>query len=81
MIRIALREALSRHFQRTGEKVSYTVLSKRTGLSRATIESIATRCEYNTRLSTVEKLCRALRCQPGELLELTPPLENSSDED
>lgn len=61
------------YMARTGERLTYESLAKKTGLSRATLESIAARPEYNTRLSTVERLCRALSCQPGELLELQPP--------
>lgn len=57
--------------ERTGERMTYELLSARTGLSRATLESLASRPEYNTRLSTIEILCRVLSCQPGDLLVLT----------
>jgi len=50
--------------------MTYVMLAERTGIARATLESIASRPNYNTRLSTVEKLCRALHCQPGDLLGL-----------
>ena len=56
--------------RRTGERITYELLASRTGLSRATLESLASRESYNTRLSTIEKLCRALGCKPGDLLEL-----------
>jgi len=50
--------------------MTYELLAERTGLSRATLESLASRPSYNTRLSTIEKICKALGCQPGDLLEL-----------
>ncbi|MDQ8727389.1 helix-turn-helix domain-containing protein [Bradyrhizobium sp. LHD-71] len=50
--------------------MTYELLAKRTGLARATLESLASRHTYNTRLSTIEKLCIALECKPGDLLEL-----------
>ncbi len=56
--------------RRTGERMTYDLLAQRTGLSRATLESLASRDTYNTRLSTIEKVCRALGCEPGDLLEL-----------
>lgn len=69
------------HRRRTGERMTYELLAQRTGLSRATLESIASRDNYNTRLSTIERLCRALDCQPGDLLELTEEAEDGRTED
>jgi DNA-binding Xre family transcriptional regulator len=58
--------------QRTGERMTYALLAKRTGLSRPTIESLASRNGYNARLSTIERVCIALGCQPGDLLRVAP---------
>lgn len=57
--------------QRHGVRLTYDSLSAMTGISVATLQSLAARSGYNTRLSTVEKLCRALECSPGDLLELS----------
>jgi DNA-binding Xre family transcriptional regulator len=67
---VKLREAMEEFRRRTGERMTYEKLAERTGLSRATLESLATRDTYNTRLSTIERLCRVLGCLPGDLLEL-----------
>lgn len=72
MLRIRLREAMEAHRRRTGERMTYETLAARTGLSRATLESMASRPGYNATLATIEKLCRALGCQPGDLLVLEP---------
>jgi DNA-binding Xre family transcriptional regulator len=69
------------HRRRTGERMTYELLATRTGLSRATLESLATRESYNTRLSTIEKLCRVLGCTPGDLLELTQENKEEKRED
>ena len=61
------------HKARTGEHLTYQMLSKRTGLSRATLESMATRRGYNASLSTIERICVALHCSPGDLLALEAP--------
>ncbi|MEO1149922.1 MAG: helix-turn-helix transcriptional regulator [Pseudomonadota bacterium] len=58
--------------------MTYEVLAQKAGLSRATLESIASRKTYNTRLSTIDILCTALECHPGDLLTFTP--ENGSGE-
>ena len=71
MIRVNLRKAMETYRQRTGVRLTYASLARRTSISVETLQSIAVRPGYNTRLSTVEKLCRALECTPGELLEMT----------
>ena len=71
MIRVKLRKAMEAYRRRTGVRLTYSILSKRTAISVDTLQSIAARPEYNTRLSTIERLCRALECTPGELLEMT----------
>ena len=81
MLRVKLREAMEEHRRRTGERMTYELLAKRTGLSRATLESLATRHTYNTRLSTIEKLCIALGCKPGDLLDLAANDEGDRHED
>jgi DNA-binding Xre family transcriptional regulator len=70
VIVIRLREAMERYRERHGERVTYEILARRTGLARATIESMATRVAYNASLRTIAKLCQALDCSPGDLLEL-----------
>ncbi len=77
MLIIRLKEAMERHEVETGEKVTYQVLADRTGISVDTLQSIATRHAYNTTLSTVEKLCNALNCPPGQLLILESEEPNS----
>ncbi|WP_367619319.1 helix-turn-helix domain-containing protein [Paraburkholderia sp. SEWSISQ10-3 4] len=59
--------------KRSGQRLTYEAIAERTGISVATLQSLAARPEYNTRLSTVEKLCRVLECSPGDLLELRDP--------
>lgn len=70
MLRIKLREAMEAHRQRTGVRLTYESLASVSGLAISTIQSMAARPHYNTRLSTIEKLCIALGCLPGDLLEL-----------
>jgi putative transcriptional regulator len=71
MIRVKLREAMDAYRQRTGEKLTYELLAQQTGIALTTLQSLATRPEYNTRLSTIEKICVALKCSPGDLLEMS----------
>jgi DNA-binding Xre family transcriptional regulator len=63
--------------RRTGERMTYYNLAKKTGLARSTIESVATRKGYNASLATIDRLCWALGCQPGELLAYRNPGENA----
>jgi DNA-binding Xre family transcriptional regulator len=69
-MQVRLREAMDAYKRRTGQKVTYESLSDTTGISVATLQSLAARPGYNATLATIEKICRALRCQPGDLLQL-----------
>jgi putative transcriptional regulator len=70
MIRVRLRETMQTHAERSGRKMTYEALSAETGISVATLQSLGSRPGYNATLATVERVCRALGCTPGELLEL-----------
>ncbi len=58
--------------ERTGERLTYGDLAHRAGLSKATVETLGSRTTYNTTLATVDKLCGALGCGLGELLDYQP---------
>ena len=75
MIVVKVKEAMERYRYRTGQRLTYEKLAERTGLAKPTIVAIASRLDYNTTLATIEKLCRALECTPGDLLELLPDPE------
>ncbi|MDQ6869859.1 MAG: helix-turn-helix transcriptional regulator [Pseudomonadota bacterium] len=68
VIEVRLRAAMDRYRRRTGERITYEILAARTGLARSTLESIAARAQYNASLNTIDKICSALGCTPGELL-------------
>jgi putative transcriptional regulator len=79
MIRIRLKEAIDKLKADTGERVTYEQLAQDTGLSRATIESIASRSSYNASLKVIDTLCEVLRTTPGELLEYVPNSKTDKD--
>jgi len=78
MIKIRLKEAINKLKSETGERVTYEQLSHDTGLSRATIESIASRSSYNASLKVIDTLCASLRTTPAELLEYIPDHNNNN---
>ena len=71
VIVIKLREAIAVFEKRTGTTLSYAELAERTGLARATIEALGSRSNYNTTLTTIDKLCQTLECGLSDLLEYT----------
>jgi DNA-binding Xre family transcriptional regulator len=75
VIEVRLRETMEAYRRRTGKRMTYHTLAKQTGLARSTIESVATRKGYNASLATIDRLCGALGCQPGELLVYRDPRE------
>jgi DNA-binding Xre family transcriptional regulator len=51
--------------------MTYAILADEAGVSRSTIESMATRPGYNASLRTIARICGVLRCSPGELLDIS----------
>ena len=52
-----------------GKKVSLTELAARVDLTLANLSILKTNKARAIRFTTLEALCRELKCQPGELLE------------
>ena len=53
-------------------KMSLTELSARVGITLANLSILKTGKAKAIRFSTLEAICRALDCQPGEILEFRP---------
>lgn len=59
-----LAEALKRLRDDTG--LNQVEMARRLGISQPTLNRLET-ASQNTTLQTLERLCRALRCEPGDL--------------
>lgn len=57
----------------TEKKVTLNDLSARVGITLSNLSIIKNQKSKAIRLSTLEALCKALDCQPGELLEYVKP--------
>jgi putative transcriptional regulator len=53
-------------------QISLTELADRIGITLANLSVLKTNKARAIRFSTLEALCTALKCQPGELLEFVP---------
>jgi putative transcriptional regulator len=53
-------------------EVSLTQLADRIGITLANLSILKTNKARAIRFTTLEALCRELKCQPGELLEFVP---------
>ena len=56
-------------------KMSLTELSEKVGITMANMSILKTGKAKALKVSTLAKLCAALRCQPGDLLEYRPAAE------
>ena len=56
-------------------KISLTELSQRVGISIANLSNLKTNKARAIRFSTLDAICRELRCQPGDLLVQIDPSE------
>lgn len=57
-------------------KMSVTELSERVGITIANMSILKTGKAKALKLSTLNEICKALDCQPGDILEYTPDEEN-----
>ena len=58
-------------------KMSLTELAEKVGITVANMSVLKTGKARAVKVSTLAKLCAALDCQPGDLLEYRPPKEAS----
>lgn len=56
--------------RRTGERMTYKLLAERTGIAHGTLQIMGSQPGYNATIATLEKICRALGVDFGNLLEL-----------
>ena len=56
-------------------KMSVTELSEKVGITMANISILKNGKAKAVKLSAVDSICRALQCQPGDLLEYVPDEE------
>lgn len=60
-------------------KMSSGELAEKIGISQANLSILKTGKAKAIRFSTLEAICKALDCQPGDILEYTKGEEESSD--
>ena len=62
-------------------KMSLTELSDRVGVTMANLSVLKTGKAKAVRFSTLDAICRALNCQPGDILEYTQEDSDGTDEE
>ena len=62
-------------------KMSLNELSERVGITLANLSILKNNHAKAIRFSTLDALCRALDCQPSDLLEFIPDTEESNSND
>ena len=60
------------------KKMSLSELAENVGITNANMSNLKTGKAKAIRFSTLDKICKILRCQPGDILEYTP--DGDSDE-
>jgi putative transcriptional regulator len=56
-------------------RVTLTELSERIGITLANLSILKTGKARAIRFSTLDAICHALQCQPGDVLEFVPAVE------
>lgn len=56
-------------------RVTLTELSERIGITLANLSILKTGKARAVRFSTLDSICQALQCQPGDILEFVPAVK------
>jgi len=59
-------------------RVTLSELAERIGITLANLSILKTNKARAIRFSTLEALCRALDCQPGDLIEFVPSADGAA---
>jgi putative transcriptional regulator len=59
-------------------RVTLSELADRIGITLANLSILKTNKARAIRFSTLEALCRALQCQPGDLIEFVPSAQGAA---
>ena len=59
-------------------RVTLSELADRIGITLANLSILKTNKARAIRFSTLEALCRALQCQPGDLIEFVPSADREA---
>jgi putative transcriptional regulator len=59
-------------------RMTLTELADKVGITLANLSILKTAKARAIRFSTLDAICTALQCQPGDLLEFAPPSEASA---
>ena len=62
-------------------RMTLTELAERVGITIVNLSILKTGKAKAIRFSTLEAICAALACQPGDILEYRPGSETGADED
>jgi putative transcriptional regulator len=76
---MAIRVTLDRMLQE--RRMTLTELSEAVGVTLANLSILKTGKARAIRFSTLDALCRALDCQPADLLEWTPEHDEMDDDE
>ncbi len=68
-IKLSLDPAIFRWQAKHGAKMTYAELAKRAGISEPTIYRLTSGQPTKLDLSKLNRICKVLECEPGDLLE------------
>jgi len=77
MFRFRVAEQLAARQEREGRRISWGEVATAIGVSRQALATLAVAGDRPvvTNTAHLESLCRYFQCEPGDLLELDPPLD------
>ena len=77
-IKLSLDPAIYKWQAKYNQKMTYAELAKRAGISEPTIYRLTSGQPTKLDLGKLNRICKVLECQPGDLLERVPTREEDN---
>src|SRR5215813_3766632 len=77
-IKLSLDPAIYKWQAKHNQKMTYAELAKRAGISEPTIYRLTSGQPTKLDLGKLNRICKVLECQPGDLLERVPTREEDN---
>lgn len=77
MIRFRLKELVAEKEFQEKRRITYEEIARETGIHRTTLSKIANQIGYNTTTDVVDKLCKYLGVETGDLIQFIDDKDNN----
>ena len=72
MVIYHVKDLMLRKSSIEGKRLTYDIVSERSGVSKMTLSRLASQPDYNAKMDSIVKLCNYFQCTPNDLISIIP---------